>query len=85
MTFNYRVGLFRIWVVLSLFWVIVAALAGGMPWGAVIGPPLVFGIVLYLVIWVTRGFTKVQPTPALSFDLRELRKNLVPTCITQST
>ena len=77
MTFNYSTGLFRIWVVLSLLWVIATALLGGMTWRALIGPPLILGIILYLIVWIIRGFTKAPPLSAQVFDLRELRTRLV--------
>ena len=39
MTFNYRAGLFRIWLVLAILWVAIAAWAQ-LPLGTVIGVPL---------------------------------------------
>jgi len=74
MTFNYRQGLFRIWLVLSLLWVAVAVRAG-LSVDSVIGVPLVFGAVLYLVVWAIRSFA-VKPSSEQTFDLRELRQNL---------
>lgn len=70
--------MFRIWLVLSLFWVVVTVWAG-LTWGPVIGVPLVFGVVLYLMVWAIRGFAVKQPPPAQTFDLRELRQNLAKT------
>ncbi len=42
-------------MVLSLFWVVATILAG-LSWGAVIGVPIGFGILLYVVVWAIRGF-----------------------------
>lgn len=78
MTFNYKTGLFRIWLVLSLFWVVVTALAE-FAWGAVLGLPLVFGVVLFLVVWTIRGFGAKDHPPAQSIDLMELRQKLAST------
>lgn len=83
MTFNYRTGLFRLWAVLSLLWVVVTALIGGMPWGAVVGLPLILGVALYLIVWIIRGFTKVQPSSEEFFDLQELRQNLASSLKTE--
>jgi hypothetical protein len=38
--------------------------------------PVVFGVILYLVVWIIQGFTKESPPSAATFDLRELRQNL---------
>ena len=78
MTVNYRAGLFRVWLVFSLLWMIVALWAG-REWGPVIGVPLVLGVVLYLIVWANRGFAIKQPPPAHTFDLSELRQDLVET------
>ena len=56
MRFNYKAGLFRIWLILSFFWVVVVTYLVGFVWGAVIGVPVAFGVVLYLVVWAIRGF-----------------------------
>jgi len=78
MTFNYKAGLFRIWLVLSLLWVVLTAWAG-FRWGAVAGVPLAFGVVLYLVVWAIRGFGVKQTPPALMVNLTELRQELSQT------
>ena len=75
MTFNYRVGLFRSWLVLSIFWVVVTAWAG-LPVEAVIGVPLGLGLVVYAIVWALRGFGAKQRPPRGFFDLNELRLEL---------
>jgi hypothetical protein len=78
MTFNYRAGLFRMWLVTSLFWVVVSVWAG-LAIGPVIAVPLGFGIVLGLIVWAIRGFAAKQPTSPETFDLGGFRKHLAET------
>lgn len=75
MTFNYKTGLFRVWLVLSLLWLAVGLFAGADA-GAIITVPLVFGVVLYLIIWAIRGFAVKERPPADTFDLQEFRQHL---------
>lgn len=78
MTFNYRIGLFRVWLVLSLLWLAVGLFTGADA-GAIITVPLIFGIVLYLIVWAIRGFALKQQPPGETVDLRELRQDLAST------
>lgn len=75
MAFNYRTGLFRVWLVLSLFW-LAACLLVGAEAGIIIAVPLLFGITLYLIIWAVRGFAVKELPPAQTVDMRELRQEL---------
>lgn len=75
MTFNYRVGLFRIWLVFSLFWMIVA-LVEEFAWGQAIGVPLGLGVVRYLIVETIRGFVVKPPAPMQTFDLRDFRQDI---------
>jgi hypothetical protein len=78
MTFNYRIGLVRAWLVLSLLWVAISQWAS-LSWGAAIGVPLAVAVVLYLVVWAIRRFAVKEHLPAQTFDLSELRRNLART------
>jgi hypothetical protein len=75
MTFNYKTGLFRIWLVLTLLW-IAAAVWAGVTASMAIGLPVGFGIVLCLIVWAIRGFGVKPRTSSQTFDLNELRRNL---------
>lgn len=75
MTFNYKTGLFRVWLVLSLLWLVVAMFAGANA-GVILIVPLVVGGVLYLIVWAIRGFAVKEHPPAHTFDLQELREQL---------
>jgi hypothetical protein len=75
MIFNYKTGLFRVWLVLSLLWLIVGLFAGADA-GTLITVSLVFGIVLCLIVWAIRGFTVKERPPADTFDLQEFRQDL---------
>src|SRR2546422_8988163 len=60
MTFNYRVGMFRIWLVASVLWAIFVLALGRQDLARTgplaLGPPLVVGVVLLMVTWAVRGF-----------------------------
>lgn len=76
MTFNYKVGLFRIWLVLSLFWALATSFLA-FPMGMVTGVPLGFGMVLFLIVWAIRGFG-VRKSPPLGFiGIEEFRRHMI--------
>jgi len=55
MTFNEKSGLFSMWLVLTLLWVLATAWTG-LRWGWVVGLPAAFGVALYLVVGAIRRF-----------------------------
>jgi hypothetical protein len=78
MTLNYKIGLFRIWLVLSLLWAVVALLTE-LPWFAVFGVPIVCGVLWWfcLVVWAIRRVAAKEATREQA--LRDLRQNLAAT------
>lgn len=55
MTFKDKSGLFSMWLVLTLLWVLATAWTG-LGWDWVVGVPGAFGVALYLVVGAIRGF-----------------------------
>jgi len=63
---NLRRGIFRIWVIISCGWVVlVLSLTWSMgtltPWFATVYtfvPPIILGILIFLMFWVIEGFQK---------------------------
>jgi hypothetical protein len=71
MTFNYKTGLFRSWLVLSLLWVAGTLFMASHPgpvdasdWGLAVTVPLIFGVLLSSGVWAIRGFGVKEPPHA---------------------
>lgn len=71
MTFNYKTGLFRSWLVLSFLWVAGTLFMAANPgpvdasdWGLAVTVPVIFGVLLSSAVWAIRGFGVKEPPPA---------------------
>jgi hypothetical protein len=62
MALNYKVGIFRIWLILTIVWVLLCLVLSA-PAEFIVVPPLIVAGLLFLIVWAIRGFsTKKTPT-----------------------